>query len=224
MFILNYVQYRRGEFLRRIGLYIRDINNTVSVFIYNDDTVAIKRIDGDIPSARYEYMVGKEIYDRSIRLDPIYHVITKTIDLLVYEGISFLVMEYIPGVSVYSVINRRKDLIHKYIRMIRIIHDLQDMIRFTHYDLHIGNIITDDDLSTFKIIDFEYSHVDGITGWVRTSIPIIAIGGISSVYDSWFDIVRLVLLPYSIISYNPSIDILGILRNNNFSPFIGVER
>jgi len=104
--------------------------------------------------------------------------------------------------------------------MIRRIHELQVLTKFTHYDLHLRNIITNDDLLSFKIIDFGYSHVPNVTGWIEANHGVITIGGISSVFDPWFDIVRLIMIYYLLSHQRVDPDIAGILEANKFSTWL----
>ena len=150
----------------------------------------------------YEYDIGCKLYQRSLELEPNLRIVGQTFDLLQRNKRKYLVLEYLRGKTLVRVIGDRlaykvKDrvlLTKRYVEMLRILYRFQTETGFTHYDLHYNNIITNDDLQSFKIIDFGRSHYPGVTGFIEIDIGSIFIGKIPSVTDRWIDLVRLVLL------------------------------
>ena len=161
----------------------------------------------------------------------------------------YLVTEYVAGEALASIIERYKDLDQSqrygftrwYIWMLRTILEFSRQYGFTHYDLHAGNILVsmfgdsdpffvgDLDSPTglqplrpvaFKLIDFGYSHVPGVTGWVRAGMGSLFIGAIPSVWDLWYDVVRLICV-YHLFTDTPlNSDEETLLTGNRFSAWV----
>ena len=79
-----------------------------------------------------------------------------------YHGLSYLVMNYIPGVPLITLASlKQRDpvVVRRFITMLHKITDLLATTGLHHGDLNFGNILTNDDLETFVLIDFEYAEV-----------------------------------------------------------------
>lgn len=72
-----------------------------------------------------------------------------------------------------------------------------------------------------KIIDYGVSHVQNVDdGWVESNPNIVLNGGVSNVYDDFFDL-SLVTTLYFLNEETVNEDINNILQKNSFTPYTG---
>ena len=225
------------QFLQRHG-YVTDrvlhddAITVVSLCHRHQHRYAVKCIQGCHPCTVYEYQVGCRVYEASQQLGSHLRIAGQTVDLLTDPDANcqYLVTEYLPGVTLQTVVATiadqrtsptvRHELLRRYVAMLRTIHEFERRTGFTHYDLHLGNIITDDDLVTFKLLDYGYAHYPGVTGAAATTDTALSIGAIPSVYDPWFDVVRLVTMLYLHLGWIIPPDMGDLLVTNGFSPWL----
>lgn len=198
----------------------------VGLFQSSYGDIAIKRKKYCRDCMEYEYNIGRELNNIVSELDPKYHIVANTYDLLRYNNYSYIIIEFIAGITVrdlLSLYNQRnhipEEILQRYANMVDIIRNFECITGFTHYDLHLGNIITNDDLNTFYIIDYGYSHLDSISGWAMASKYSISIGAIPSVYDPMFDIVRLIVISFDMLGKAVPEPLFYMIQSNNFSPY-----
>lgn len=143
---------------------------------------------------QYEYMVLKKLVElHSPHIAKVFGYNEET---------NIMTMERIPGKML------RDDARAKhYLHVLYIIMDLQERIKFTHYDLHFENVILRplDKSRLFEytimgkhykiyndvcpvIIDTEYSYLDGVNCNPAFKFPILHTGIVQSIYDDIFDI------------------------------------
>ena len=207
--------------------FMRGERSTVGLFLTEtgDDRV-IKRAPVGL---EYEYEIGRRLYQRSQELEPYLRIVGQTLDLLERNGKKYLVLERLPGKTLGEVIRTQETklepvFMQRYITMLRTLHRFEVETGFTHYDLHHNNIITDDDLESFKIIDFGRSHYPGVTGFIEVDTGSLFHGKIASVMDPWLDLVRLVLMALKIRSRTRTDPvpkpIAAVLLANGFSSWV----
>ena len=157
------------------------------------------------------------------------------------EKSSFLLMEKASGKD-YAHIkpNLLEDESRIFIRhLCMIIADIQDTYKFTHYDLHGGNMLISlgpyreeryrcygREYSivtpfTIKIIDYGYSHLEGVYGdYVEVNYSAMINGAVPNVYDPFFDMTYVItwwLRSEKIINKR----INDLLIFNSFIPYEG---
>lgn len=202
----------------------------------NQRLVAIKRQGGCNACLEYEYQAGRRLFSISQSGSPALRIIPETIAYFTdpsVEDRQYLVTEYVSGASLSDLLaeykrwNSRQQRLFTdwYVRMLYTILEFSRQYGFTHYDLHAGNIIVStgdtetflDPTVTFRLIDFGYSHVPGITGWARLGLGALVIGAIPSVWDLWYDLVRLVSIYHWTTRTPLSINEQRLLRENRFN-------
>lgn len=119
----------------------------------------------------------------------------------------YLILEYIKGITLKQYLERSsiQEGLEILITLIDIIINIQSQIDFTHYDLHLGNILITDNFARSKIfkklipvpiiIDFGQSHVPGLEG-MNSCIDgnRMGSGRVPAVFDPVFDITTLLQL------------------------------
>lgn len=124
------------------------------------------------------------------------------------KTVSYVITEYIKGIGLYEALSKGTGIRSIYKLLIYIILYLQEIMNFTHYDLHSGNVILVDlgkisrhsfsfngenkyvdSRYTIKIIDLGRTYVKGIkSSWVETNV--IDSATTPGVYDPLFDLAR----------------------------------
>lgn len=222
------------DFLESEGYtLLLEFEENVALFEKNGSKHAIKRGKRRATHLQYEYDVGKRVHSLALVQDAAFHRIpAKTVDLLVEKDrkgtiYQYLVTEYVPGISVYkfmkSDIVGEEEKIRRFIRMMKMLMEFDEKIGFTHYDLHLHNIITNDNLETFTLIDFGSSHVKGVSGWTYASPAAISIGVAPSVHDPFHDAVRLLVFMHTILKMPMDSAINNLITSCNFSTYIGLD-
>ena len=185
---------------------------------------AVKWVSQHHLMTEYEYAVGRKAYEASLRLPEHLRIIAKTVELLVNGNDRYIVTEYVPGVGLYSVFLRPSQdkitLTQRFYRLLETVFEFERLTGFTHYDLHFNNIITDDNLQTFTLIDFGQSHYPGVIGWASLSDTASRSGAIPCVTDTWFDLARLVVDIYDVIARKLPPTVEKLLDANGFNPAV----
>ena len=151
------------------------------VFHYPELNVVVKR---RYPNCGVKYQVKWE-YDVGMLINAYNnpHMI-KTLGFFIEGSDACIVTEYVPGVTLAKLSHKRHTQ-ELYLRIFSCIHDAQEQMEFTHYDLHQNNIIVEDN-GNICFIDFARTHVRGVQpGWFETQI--IDGGTCPGIFDPMFD-------------------------------------
>ena len=159
------------------------------------------------------------------------------------EPASFIMMEHVVGMD-YSKFRQtltpdERKLLFRHLCMI--VADIQSKIKFTHYDLHTGNILVSlgpEQLLTYscygqtytivspfqiKILDYGTSYVENISDdWVEINVNTVFNGAVPNVYDDFFDMAYIT----AVYMHNENIihpGINALLTSNSFIPYTGQE-
>ena len=159
----------------------------------------ILKSSGNKESLFYEYLVGRRVN----QLSRYTNSFVTTFGIFSKDNMTHLILEYVPGVNLNTYLSTKGpscyfDIFKQVIKALKI---GQEIISFTHYDLHFGNIIVND--GRIKIIDFGYSHAylgtydklkisTRVSGYERGVSP--------SVMDPLYDIVYFIKTFYSFLN------------------------
>lgn len=202
---------------------------TIAVFEnVNGRRYIIKVSQGCFSCAEYEYRVGKAIYDRSLELPQKYRIITRTVNLLSNDDRHYLIREYVPGIEVRRLVEdtvqgslaQKRRLVRRFTRMLKRLHEFFLVTDFTHYSIDLGDVITDDNLQTFKLVDFRLSHYPNLGGWTRITKDELASGVMPSIADPLFDLATMILSFYHTIDETVPREIREFLRVNNLNALL----
>ena len=184
---------------------------------YEGSSVIVKTSE-DPEILHYEFLVGKQINT----LENFTSAYVKTYAYFEYNNIGYLVLEDIRGkkLSDYIKDKDRSDVIHLLSKITRSLIIAQRRLHFTHYDLHCGNIIIDNEDNP-RIIDFGSSHLDDLPDgiYLRQSSFDQRLGIVASIFDPLIDIVTLIkdLNRYG-FDLSSIIDQKRLFEDNNLFP------
>ena len=128
----------------------------VGLFSIGESLVAIKR---DF-TVQHEYDIAIQLLERAPTAN-----ISRPLTVLrsgIPNDAEYLVLENVPGVPLSELAlleNRDPVVVTRFINMMHQIVDLLAVSGLRHGDLHFGNILTNDNLETFTIIDFDLSTI-----------------------------------------------------------------
>jgi hypothetical protein len=165
---------------KRIGI---DSHNAYAMVVkgYEEKKIVIKRprkTDGTVDSIKYEYIVGCHIRKTVCKVLPNF---LKIYGYLHKKPNEFLVIQRIcPGTTLRELVclpdspanyksmfdPKLKSIVLQVLSAIQV---AQNMIQFTHYDLHFGNILIKHDNNTQKI---KYNYKDRFDQEHRITVPV----------------------------------------------------
>jgi tRNA A-37 threonylcarbamoyl transferase component Bud32 len=117
--------------------------------------VVIKRTD----NVGREYELMRAVLAKAPKA-PIVHPVAM---ISVGPDREYLVMQYVLGVALSqlpSLLQREPIMVRRFIAMLHKLTDLLATTGLHHGDLHLGNILTHDELETFTVIDFGMAKLD----------------------------------------------------------------
>jgi serine/threonine protein kinase len=148
------------DFLASRGYrYVRSVVHWcfIGVFYVNDSPVPDELV------VIKETGIAHTEYNNGIYLNKMFPTapIVKTIASISDGRAVFLVTQYIEGITLKQLLTSKLDpiLMSRFVAMLRQVADLLATTGLHHGDLHTGNIITNDDLETFTLIDLGRSEV-----------------------------------------------------------------
>ncbi len=186
------------------SLLVKQKEGEVYLTSDNDKKYVLKKRDICSKCLRHEFSIGSKLNT----LNNI-HLVRYIAYIPHVDGSSFVLMEYAEGTPLASLYKNLPpiDTIFIFYHIILILADLQGKIKFTHYDLHMDNIIVKVGINRryaykcfgkeykilspyeIKIIDFGNAYCEGVKDdWVDVNVPSIVHGMIPSVYDDFYDI------------------------------------
>lgn len=228
------------------------INYSPSKIVKNDVNIA-KMLPQLSSTLKYEYLVGLQINKFIEHYEEGIHFV-KTVDLLDVsfdENFQVLIQDFVKGEKLSNCWESLNisDIISILLQCICAINKAQQEIEFTHYDLHVGNIIVkkllsskifsyniDGEIITFEsnyqgvIIDYGLSHVSNVSNaHLQTSanISTISYGVVPSIFDQQYDICFLITQFIKILENKKFQDCekikrwveVNLLNPNNFTVF-----
>ena len=178
----------------------KDKDGVIYVKEFQDEKFLVKKRDC-IQCSNYEYFVGVKLNHPNL---------AKTYCYFEYEGYRYFIQEYCEGEnSSYFLLNTAdiKEITKIILQFLMTVADIQSHYNFTHYDLHIENVILEKRKTpkitkfkcfgkiieflceyNLKIIDFGYSHIDGVSErYLEESLAAVQVGCIPGVFDEMMD-------------------------------------
>lgn len=212
-----------------ISIYIRKVDSSLelseSIIIKKRILCVLEKLD--VGCLFREYKVG-------MKLNTINHInLMKTYAYFCDKDNAYLVIEHVKGDEYTTEYFTRNEISFIMRHLILILDDIQSKIKFTHYDLHIHNIIVHKNPAEkelyynsgkivspydIKIIDFGGSYVEKVEGWTEIASNSVICGVCSGVYDNVYDFITI----FEIYRFLFSIDdvfIEAILTRNGFIPY-----
>lgn len=163
------------------------------VILLQDEHRVVYRIGSRIYKKRkigldYEGMVG--LYINSLNLP----YCVRTVGFEARPQGDRLITEYLPGVTWYQKFKQSTSLLetqHLTLKILNIVTNLP----FTHYDLHMNNVIIQEN-GEVKLIDFGFSsipYVHSSVRYIECTYSTLSCGILSSVPDPGYDLMLIVL-------------------------------
>lgn len=208
-------------------LYNKVLNHKEKQILAKSREGYVSRYDDIVVKERKVNAFGSELNNVAVRreyeiglLANKYPYLVKTLGYSEIEnnGVvgSYLFFEYVKGKPLLHYLNQRIDLDIIYSQIFTQLKELQEMIKFTHYDLHNMNVIVEAlDNKKYKItfIDLGNSHIEGIESMMCEAsmiYPSVAPG----IFDPLHDYMR--ILGSFMNSLKPNKGIKKLLQINNF--------
>jgi hypothetical protein len=209
-------------------------DHSTVIYVQEEENVAIKISNKDHSWALREYNVALLLNQNISNITPKPYALYQCPD-----GPSIYLFEYVSGQTVTSLLDslsyENKLLLLKHIVLL-IVH-IQSIIKFTHYDAHMDNILVSivgptiykynyfgkekTVKSIFKItlIDLELSYIDGLKSSTGPLSGAAALSGICPTrFDDFADLCLIItLFMCHLRTYQPLI--IDIIRENGFIPY-----
>ena len=165
---LHDIFLKGSKLIRNIGI---ESNNAFAMVVkgYEENKIVIKRPrrkDGTVDSLRYEYVVGCDVRNTVSKRCPNFLKIYGYLQRLRNE---YLIIQRInPGKTLREIICYEKKytdfndarLRSLVLQVLCSLQVAQNMVKFTHYDLHFGNVLVKEDRKK-KHIKYRYRDMNG---------------------------------------------------------------